>query len=552
MKPENNVPELPDLSAQWKAVEAEHERLANIRMADLFAADAQRVEAMTLSAAGITLDFSKNILDAAAIKALLALARAAGVTEWRDAMFAGAIVNTTEKRKALHVALRDRSGALEAGSGLAAGTIAAERDRCYAFARKVRVGEWTGHTGQRIRAVVNIGIGGSDLGPAMAYRALRIFATPDITFRFVSNVDGIALDEALEGLDPATTLFIVASKTFTTDETLTNARSARGWLLASGAGEADIARHFVAVSTNATEVAAFGIPLENMFGFWDFVGGRYSLWSSIGLANMIAIGPEHFDAFLDGAAEMDQHFRAAPAEQNLPVTLALIGIWYRNAFNRASHAVLPYSESLSRFPAYLQQLEMESNGKSVRRDGSPVTHATAPVLWGEPGTNGQHAFHQLLHQGPEWMPVDFILPLKHMGRYADHQNKLIANCLAQSSVLMLGKSAETVEEEMLASGADPAEARRLAPHRACPGNRPSNTILVDALTPARLGALIALYEHKVFVQSVVWGINAFDQWGVELGKVAAKGVEAVLGGIGDGSGLDASTRSLTANIRGGG
>ncbi|MBL8517908.1 MAG: glucose-6-phosphate isomerase [Betaproteobacteria bacterium] len=549
MNPENNVPELPDLTAQWDAVEAEHRRLANIRMADLFAADAKRAETMTLVAAGITLDFSKNILDAGALGALHGLAKAAGVAARREAMFTGAIINTTEVRKVLHVALRDRSGVLEAGSGLPPGTMAAERERCYAFARKVRAGEWTGHTGQRIRAVVNIGIGGSDLGPAMAYRALRIFAIRGIAFRFVSNVDGTALDEALEGLDPATTLFIVASKTFTTDETLTNAKSARQWLLASGAGEAGIPRHFAAVSTNAKEVAAFGIAPENMFGFWDFVGGRYSLWSSIGLANMIAIGPEHFDAFLDGAAEMDKHFRTAPAERNLPITLALIGIWYRNLFNRATQAVLPYSEALSCFPAYLQQLEMESNGKGIRLDGSPVTHATAPVIWGEPGTNGQHAFHQLLHQGPEWMPIDFILPVKHLGKFPDHQTKLIANCLAQSSALMLGKSAEVVEREMIAAGVEPEEARRLAPHRAFPGNRPSNTILVDALTPARLGALIALYEHKVFVQSVVWGINAFDQWGVELGKVAARGVEAVLRANAGSSVSDPSTNRLIANIR---
>lgn len=547
MKPE--IPASVDLSGHWAALDAELDRVEPLRMADLFAADPARAARMTVNAAGLTLDYSKNRIDASALKHLLDLARAAGVPAWRDAMFAGQPINTTEGRKVLHVALRDRSGALDGATGLPPGTIASVRERCYALARLVRAGEWRGHTGQPIRAVVNIGIGGSDLGPAMAYRALRIFATPDLTFRFVSNVDGTALEEALTGLDPATTLFIVASKTFTTDETLTNSRSARAWLMASGAPESAVARHFVAVSTNATEVAAFGIAPDNMFGFWDFVGGRYSLWSAIGLSLMIAIGPERFDEFLDGAQAMDRHFVTAPLDKNLPVLMGVLGVWYRNQFECASHAVLPYSEALSRFPAYLQQLEMESNGKRVGLDGGEVARATGPIVWGEAGTNGQHAFHQLLHQGPDWVPIDFILPIRHLGEFPAHQTKLIANCLAQSSALMLGKSRGEVEADLRASGLSAGEAARLAAHRVFPGNRPSNTLLMDALDPASFGALIALYEHKVFTQSVIWGINAFDQWGVELGKVAAKGIEAVLRGEGDESALDPSTRGLIANIR---
>ncbi|MDX2218802.1 MAG: glucose-6-phosphate isomerase [Burkholderiales bacterium] len=545
----SDLPARADLSGHWAALDAELDRVEPLRMADLFEADPDRAARMTMSGAGITLDYSKNRIDAAALKHLLDLARAAGVPAWRAAMFAGKPINTTEGRKVLHVALRDRSGALEAVTGLVPGTIANVRERCYALARAVRAGDWRGHTGQPIQAVVNIGIGGSDLGPAMACRALRIFATPDIAFRFVSNVDGTSLDEALSGLDPATTLFIVASKTFTTDETLTNAKSARDWFIASGAPASAVARHFVAVSTNSKEVAAFGIAPENMFGFWDFVGGRYSIWSAIGLSLMIAIGPERFDEFLDGAHAMDQHFLTTPLEQNLPVLMAVLGVWYRNQFECASHAVLPYSESLSRFPAYLQQLEMESNGKGVALDGADVPRATGPIVWGEAGTNGQHAFHQLLHQGPDWVPIDFILPIRHLGAFPAHQTKLIANCLAQSSALMLGKTRSEVEADLRAGGMAADEAARLAAHRAFPGNRPSNTLLIDALDPARFGALIALYEHKVFTQSIIWGINAFDQWGVELGKVAAKGVEAALRGGGGAMTLDPSTLGLIANIR---
>ncbi len=543
------MPSSVDLSAHWAALDVELDRVENLRMADMFAADPTRAASMTLTAAGLTLDYSKNRIDAPAFAHLIALAKAAGVTARRDAMYTGAAINTTENRKVLHVALRDRSGALESGSGLTPGSIVGVRERCYALAREVRAGQWLGHTGQPIRAIVNIGIGGSDLGPSMAYRALRPFAAKGLTFRFVSNVDGMALTEALEDLDPANTLFIIASKTFTTDETLTNARSARQWFLNGGGTDAGVARHFVAVSTNAKEVAAFGIAPENRFAIWDFVGGRYSLWSAIGLANMIAIGPENYDAFLDGAHAMDLHFRDAPFERNMPVVLALLGIWYRNQFECASHAVLPYSESLSRFPAYLQQLDMESNGKSVRQDGSDATHQTGPVIWGEAGTNGQHAFHQLLHQGPDWVPIDFILPIKSLGAFPAHQAKLIANCLAQSSALMLGKTRGEVKADLVASGMSKEEATRLAAHRTFPGNRPSNTLLLPSLDPASLGALIALYEHKVFVQGVIWGLNSFDQWGVELGKVAAGRIEGVLKEETDGAGLDGSTIGLIANIR---
>ncbi len=535
----------------WSALARHHEATRDATMLAYFAADPARFERYSLEAAGLFLDFSKNHLDDQTLVLLFDLARLSGLEEKRTALFAGERINATEKRAVLHTALRDPSSHLLPDGKDVMPAIRDVRGRVYAFANRVRSGEWRGHTGKPITDIVNIGIGGSDLGPRMVCEALQAYAQPNLTMHFVANVDGAELSSVLAKVDPATTLFIVASKTFTTIETLTNARSARTWLLASGASEADIAKHFVAVSTNAREVAAFGIDTANMFGFWDWVGGRYSLWSAIGLPIVLSIGSERFDELLAGAAAMDQHFRTAPIEQNMPVLLGLIGIWYRNFCGRASHAVLPYAAHLQRLPAYLQQLEMESNGKSVRLDGTRVAHATCPVIWGEPGTNGQHSFYQLLHQGTDWIPVDFILPLAANHSLAGHHQLLIANCLAQGAALMKGKTGAEVRAELAAQGLPQDEVERLTPHRSFPGNRPSNTILLPRLDAHSLGALLALYEHKVFVQGVIWGINSFDQWGVELGKVVAQDVERCLkehAGQAPG-GFDGSTAGLMKRVR---
>lgn len=551
MKPDPT--HLPDRAEAWQALSEHHAAIAQVPMAEWFSRDPQRFDRYSLEAAGLFLDYSKNRVDDRAFQLLTGLARASGLEQRRAAMFAGERINTTENRAVLHVALRDRGRHNPAAIGHdVLQEIGDVRERAYAFCRRVCLGEWRGHTGKPITDIVNIGIGGSDLGPRMVCEALKAFAHPRLSMHFVANVDGAALSDVLVKADPETTLFIVASKTFTTIETLTNARSAKAWLLSAGALESEIARHFVAVSTNTAEVTAFGIDPANMFGFWDWVGGRYSLWSSIGLPIMLSIGPEAFDQLLDGAHAMDVHFRTAPLEANMPVVMAMLGVWYRNFCGAASLAVLPYSEHLHRLPAYLQQLDMESNGKSTTRDGLAVRHATGPVVWGEPGTNGQHAFFQLLHQGTDLIPIDFIAAVEPTHGLADHHRLLLANCLAQSSALLRGRSADEVRAELVRGGLSEDEIERLVAHRTFTGNRPSNTILMDRLDPAALGALIALYEHKVFVQGTVWNLNSFDQWGVELGKTVASEIEIALRGavpLGRGSAkLDGSTAGLLQRV----
>ncbi|MBU9332775.1 glucose-6-phosphate isomerase [Burkholderia multivorans] len=527
----------------WTALQSHFEQIRHARLRDWFAPQNDpaptRAERFTFSGGGLAADFSKNRITDETLRLLVQLAREARVEARRDAMFAGEIVNPTEDRAALHTALRatDPHAPFHA-------QVSAERAKMATFARAVRNGTWTGHTGKRIRHVINIGIGGSDLGPKMVTHALRHVATRDISMHFVSNVDGADLARVLEQVDPEETLAIVVSKTFTTLETMTNARSLRDWFVAKGCPEDALAKHFVGVSANPGEVVKFGIAADNVFEMWDWVGGRYSLWSAVGLSIMIAIGPEQFDELLAGANDMDRHFREAPLERNLPVLLGLIGIWYRNFFGSQSYLVAPYSEALHYLPSYLQQLEMESNGKSARLDGRFVDYPTAAVTWGEPGTNGQHAFFQMLHQGPTIVPIDFIAVLTPEHPLASHHPKLLANCFAQSEALMLGR---TLEEARKVAGPGKED---LAPHLTFPGNRPTTTLLVDALTPRALGALIALYEHKVLVQATVWDINPFDQWGVELGKILGKVVEADLAADAlDTAKHDSSTTALIARAR---
>jgi glucose-6-phosphate isomerase len=479
-----------------------------------FAGDPGRAERYTLEAGDLVADLSKNLVDGEVLAGLVDLATAAGLGARIEAMFSGEAINTTEGRAVLHTALRaDRSDTFTVDGDDVVDDVHDTLDRMAHFAERVRSGEWVGHTGRRIRTVVNIGIGGSDLGPVMAYHALRAYAHPDIDVRFVSNIDPAHLAAALSGIDPAETLFIVASKTFTTLETLSNARNARSWLVEALGDDAAVARHFVAVSTNAEQVSAFGIDTTNMFGFWDWVGGRYSMDSAIGLSVMVAVGAEAFREMLSGFRAMDAHFRTAPLDRNLPVLLALIGVWYRNFCDLPTHAVLPYSQDLDRFAAYLQQLDMESNGKRVRLDGSEVDHETGPIVWGEPGTNGQHAFYQLLHQGTTVVPADLLGFIESTDDIGGQHDLLMGNLFAQAEALAFGKSSE----EVAAAGV----AAELVPHRTFPGNRPTTVILAPRLTPSVLGQLVALYEHKVFTQGVIWGINSFDQWGVELGKALA-------------------------------
>ena len=527
----------------WSALQTHYEQIRDEKLRDWFApandAAPTRAERFTFAGAGLAADFSKNRITDATLKLLVQLAREAGVEARRDAMFKGEVVNPTEGRAALHTALR----ATEADAPFHA-QILAERAKMARFADAVRSGAWTGYTGKRIRHVVNIGIGGSDLGPKMVVHALRHLELPEITSHFVSNVDGADLWRTIEDIDPEETLAIIVSKTFTTLETMTNALSMRDWFVKHGCPQSELAKHFVGVSANPAEVVKFGIAKENGFEMWDWVGGRYSLWSAVGLSIMIAIGPQQFDELLAGAHDMDKHFREAPLEKNLPVLLGMIGIWYRNFFGSQSYLVAPYSEALHYLPSYLQQLEMESNGKSARLDGRFVDYATSAVTWGEPGTNGQHAFFQMLHQGPTIVPIDFIAVLTPEHPLADHHPKLLANCFAQSEALMLGR---TEEEARKIAGPDKPE---LVPHIMFPGNRPTTTLLVDALTARSLGALIALYEHKVLVQASVWDINPFDQWGVELGKILGKVVEADLTAPGaDVKAHDSSTAALIARAR---
>jgi glucose-6-phosphate isomerase len=528
----------------WKALQAHYKTVRGMHLRTLFADDPARGERFAVEAAGIFLDYSKNRVTDETVKLLVQLAGESGLRPRIDAMFHGEKINVTEKRAVLHVALRAPKGTSIVVDGEdVVPQVQAVLDRMADFAKRVRSGEWKGHTGKRIRNVINIGIGGSDLGPVMAYEALKYYSDRALTFRFVSNVDGTDFAEAVRNLDPAETLFIVSSKTFTTLETMTNAHSARAWSLAGlGGDEKSIARHFAAVSTNAAEVARFGIDTANMFGFWDWVGGRYSMDSAIGLSTMVAIGPENFRAMLDGFRQMDEHFRTAPFERNIPVLMGLVGVWYSDFFGAETVAVLPYEQYLKRFPAYLQQLTMESNGKHVTLDGAEVTYATGPIYWGEPGTNGQHSFYQLIHQGTRIVPCDFIAfgkPLNPLGR---HHDMLMANVFAQTEALAFGKTPEQVKAE--------GTPEWLVPHRVFEGNRPSNTILADRLTPEVLGKLVALYEHSVFTQGVIWQINSFDQWGVELGKVLAQRIIPQLDSAAEPElGHDSSTNSLIRRYR---
>ncbi|MEW1548620.1 glucose-6-phosphate isomerase [Streptomyces tsukubensis] len=536
-----------DQTPEWTALGKHREQVGGTGLRELFAADPERGRRLTLRVGDLHLDYSKHLVTDETLALLRELAAATGVAGLRDAMFRGEKINTTEDRAVLHTALRaPRDAVVEVDGENVVPGVHAVLDKMADFSGRIRSGEWTGHTGRPIRNVVNIGIGGSDLGPAMAYEALRAYTSRELTLRFVSNVDGADLHEAVRDLDPAETLFVVASKTFTTIETITNATSARRWLLDGlNAGQEAVARHFVALSTNAEKVTDFGIDPVNMFEFWDWVGGRYSYDSAIGLSLMIAIGPEHFREMLDGFHLVDEHFRTAPPEANAPLLLGLLGIWYGAFFDAQSHAVLPYSHYLSRFTAYLQQLDMESNGKSVDRDGRPVHWQTGPVVWGTPGTNGQHAYYQLIHQGTKTIPADFIgfarpVPGLPPAQVAQH-DLLMANFFAQTQALAFGKTADEVRAEGV-----PEE---LVPHKTFRGDHPTTTILADELTPSVLGQLIALYEHKVFVQGAVWNIDSFDQWGVELGKVLARRIEPVLTDGTGGEGLDSSTAALTAAYR---
>jgi glucose-6-phosphate isomerase len=504
------LPERPE----WVALEAHFEQVRGLHLRQLFAEDAERGTRMALDAAGLYLDYSKNRITDETLELLIALADAAGLRERIDGMFGGEKINITEERAVLHTALRAPRDAMVIVNGVnVIPDVHAELDKMADFSNRVRAGEWKGFTGKRIRHVVNIGIGGSDLGPVMAYEALRHYSDRAINCRFVSNIDGTDFVEATRDLDPAETLFIVSSKTFTTLETMTNARSARAWLVDGLGDETAVARHFVAVSTNTEEVAKFGIDTDNMFVFWDWVGGRYSYDSAIGLSSMIAIGPDHFREMLGGMHAMDEHFRTSPFERNLPVLLGLIGIWYNNFFDAETVAILPYDHYLGRLPAYLQQLDMESNGKSTDLQGRRVTYEAGPIVWGQPGTNGQHAFYQLIHQGTKLIPADFIGFCQTLNPIGNHHDLLMANLFAQTEALAFGKTAEEVAAEGVPE--------HQIPHRVFEGNRPTNTLLLDRLTPDTLGRLIALYEHKVFVQGVIWDINSFDQWGVELGKALA-------------------------------
>ncbi|ALE54655.1 glucose-6-phosphate isomerase [Paraburkholderia sp. RL17-368-BIF-A] len=527
----------------WSSLQTHYEQIRNAHLRDWFAPENDpaptRAERFAFAGGGLAADFSKNRITDDTLKLLVQLAREAGVEKRRDAMFAGEVVNPTEGRAALHTALRASSPSAPFHA-----QVQAERAKMAAFADQVRSGAWTGYTGKRIRHVVNIGIGGSDLGPKMVVHALHHLATPEIATHFVSNVDGADLYNVMQQIDPEETLAIIVSKTFTTLETMTNARSLRDWFIEKGCPENALAKHFVGVSANPSEVVKFGIAQENVFEMWDWVGGRYSLWSAVGLSIMIAVGPQQFGELLAGANEMDEHFRTAPLDKNLPVLLGMIGIWYRNFFGSQSYLVAPYSEALHYLPSYLQQLEMESNGKSARLDGAMVDYPTSAVTWGEPGTNGQHAFFQMLHQGPTIVPIDFVAVLTPEHPLVNHHAKLLANCFAQSEALMLGR---TLEEAKKVAGPDKPE---LAPHLVFPGNRPTSTLILDALTARSLGALIALYEHKVLVQASVWNINPFDQWGVELGKILGKVVEADLTAASvDEKKHDSSTSALIARAR---
>jgi glucose-6-phosphate isomerase len=531
------------LRPAWALLKKHHQKIRRLHLRQLFAKDRERGEKLVVEAAGIYFDYSKNRITDETLGLLLQLARESGLRDHIDAMFRGDKINTSEKRAVLHVALRAPRGAsiLHDGQNVVP-EVHAVLDKMAEFSQRVRSGAWKGHTGKRIRNVINIGIGGSDLGPVMAYEALKHYAERSMTFRFVSNVDGTDFAEAVHDLDPAETLFIVSSKTFTTLETMTNAHSARDWLLSGLKDDSATAKHFVAVSTNAQEVAKFGIDTVNMFGFWDWVGGRYSMDSAIGLSTMLAIGPDNFRAMLEGFHEIDEHFRTAPFERNLPVLMGLLALWYNNFFGAQTIAVLPYEQYLKRFPAYLQQLTMESNGKHVTADGVAVNYDTGPIYWGEPGTNGQHSFYQLIHQGTRLIPCDFIAFAHTANPLGRHQDMLLANVFAQTEALAFGKTDKQVKAEGTPDW--------LVPHRLFEGNRPSNTLLLEALTPAALGKLVALYEHSVFTQGAIWQVDSFDQWGVELGKALAQKIIPELESKGDPEfGHDSSTNALIRRYR---
>jgi len=527
----------------WRALEAHYQEIKDIHLRQLFADDPKRGERFAVEQVGLYLDYSKNRVSEETMRLLVTLAETCGLRQHIDAMFRGEKINITEKRAVLHVALRAPHGqSIIVDGENVVPKVQEVLDRMTDFANHVRSGGWKGHTGKRIRNVVNIGIGGSDLGPVMAYEALRHYSQRDLTFRFVSNVDGTDFAEATHDLNPDETLFIVSSKTFTTQETMTNAHSARDWALKQLRDEKAVAKHFVAVSTNAQEVTKFGIDTANMFGFWDWVGGRYSMDSAIGLSTMLAIGPDNFRAMLAGFHAMDEHFRTAPFDKNLPVLMGLLGVWYSSFFGAQTVAVLPYDQYLKRFPAYLQQLTMESNGKSTTLDGAHVDYQTGAIFWGEPGTNGQHSFYQLIHQGTKLIPCDFIGFCQSLNPLGEHHDILMSNVFAQSEALAFGKTAEEVAAEGTPDW--------LVPHRVFEGNRPSNTILVERLTPEVLGKLVALYEHAVFTQGVIWNIDSFDQWGVELGKVLAKRITPELRSAGEAAlKHDSSTNTLIRRYR---
>jgi glucose-6-phosphate isomerase len=512
-------------SAAWQALRRHYEGMADLHLREQFAADPRRFDKFSIHFNDIILDYSKNLITDETMRRLFALAREANISGWTQRMFSGKPINFTEQRPALHIALRNRSNTPIFVDGE---DVMPEVNRVLAkmkrFCIKVQTGIWRGHTGKRITDVVNIGIGGSDLGPQMVTEALKPYAEGDLRVHYVSNVDGTHVAEQMKSLDPETCLFIVASKSFTTQETLTNAHTVRRWLVENLRDEAAVARHFVAVSTNTAAVEAFGIDSANMFEFWDWVGGRYSLWSAIGLSIALYLGFEHFEALLAGAHAMDQHFLRAPLEQNLPVVMALLGVWYSSFFGAETHAVLPYDQYLHRFTAYLQQADMESNGKRIDRDGAMVDYETGPIIWGESGTNGQHAFYQLIHQGTKLIPIDFMAPVESHNPLGDHHIILLANFFSQSEALMLGRTEAQAREELLAKGLAGEALESLLPHVTFPGNRPSNSIMFSKLTPYTLGSLIAMYEHKIFVQGIIWRINSFDQWGVELGKQLAKSI----------------------------
>lgn len=531
---------LTHLSA-WKSLESHYQQVKDVQLRTLFAEDPKRGERLAAEAVGIYLDYSKNRVTDETLRLLLKLAEESGLREHIDAMFQGDKINVTENRAVLHTALRaPKDAVIHIDGKNVVPEVHEVLDRMSAFADRVRSGAWRGHTGKRIRNVINIGIGGSDLGPVMAYEALRHYSKRDMVFRFVSNVDGTDFAEATIDLDPEETLFIISSKTFTTLETMTNAQTAREWSLKKLGDPKAVAKHFVAVSTNAAEVSKFGIDTANMFGFWDWVGGRYSMDSAIGLSTMIAIGPDNFKAMLAGFHAMDEHFRNAPFEKNLPVLMGLLTVWYADFFGAQTVAVLPYDQYLKRFPAYLQQLTMESNGKSVTLSGARVNYETGPIFWGEPGTNGQHSFYQLIHQGTKLIPCDFIGFIKTLNPLGNHHDLLMANVFAQGEALAFGKTPEQVKAEGTPDW--------LVPHRVFEGNRPSNTLLLEILTPEALGKLVALYEHSVFTQGVIWQINSFDQWGVELGKVLAKNIISELEGKAEGE-HDSSTTALISRYR---